>query len=171
MAKFRAARRIWAQIMKERFEAKSPRSQMLRFHTQTGGATLTAQQPENNIVRTTVQALAAVMGGTQSLHTNCWDEALSLPTERAVQVALRTQQLLAYENGVGDVVDPLGGSYYIENLTNRLEAEAWDYIKTIDGPWRGAGRASNRASSSAKSRKRRTASNARLRRRNASSSA
>ncbi len=133
VAKFRAARRIWAKIMKERFEAKSPRSQMLRFHTQTGGATLTAQQPENNIVRTAVQALAAVLGGTQSLHTNSMDEALALPSEKAVQIALRTQQLLAYENGVGDVVDPLGGSYYIEDLTNRLEAEAWDYIKTIDG--------------------------------------
>jgi methylmalonyl-CoA mutase N-terminal domain/subunit len=105
---------------------------MLRFHTQTGGATLTAQQPENNIVRTAVQALAAVMGGTQSLHTNSWDEALSLPTERAVQIALRTQQLLAYENGVGDVADPLGGSYFIEDLTNRLEAEAAEYITTID---------------------------------------
>ena len=133
VAKFRAARRLWAKIMKERFEAKSARSQMLRFHTQTGGATLTAQQPENNIVRTAVQALAAVLGGTQSLHTNSWDEALSLPSERAVQVALRTQQLLAYENSVGDVVDPLGGSYFIEDLTNRLEAEASDYIKTIDG--------------------------------------
>ncbi|MEO9255087.1 MAG: methylmalonyl-CoA mutase family protein, partial [Tepidiformaceae bacterium] len=132
VAKFRAARRLWAKIMKERFGAKNPRSWMLRFHTQTGGATLTAQQPENNIVRTAVQALAAVMGGTQSLHTNSWDEALSLPTERAVQVALRTQQLLAYENGVGDVADPLGGSYYIEDLTNRLEAEAAEYIKTID---------------------------------------
>ncbi len=132
VAKFRAARRLWAKIMKERFEAKSPRSWMLRFHTQTGGATLTAQQPENNIVRTAVQALAAVLGGTQSLHTNSWDEALSLPTERAVQVALRTQQVLAYENGVGDVADPLGGSYFVEDLTNRLEAEASDYIKTID---------------------------------------
>jgi methylmalonyl-CoA mutase N-terminal domain/subunit len=132
VAKFRAARRLWAKIMKERFEAKNPRSWMLRFHTQTGGATLTAQQPENNIVRTAVQALAAVMGGTQSLHTNSWDEALSLPTERAVQIALRTQQLLAYENGVGDVADPLGGSYFIEDLTNRLEAEAAEYITTID---------------------------------------
>ncbi len=132
VAKFRAARRIWAKIMKERFEAKSARSQMLRFHTQTGGATLTAQQPENNIVRTAVQALAAVLGGTQSLHTNSMDEALSLPTEKAVQIALRTQQVLAYENGVGDVADPLGGSYYIEDMTNRLEAEAWEYIKTID---------------------------------------
>ncbi len=133
VAKFRAARRMWARIMKERFNAKSPRSQMLRFHTQTGGATLTAQQPENNIVRTTVQALAAVLGGTQSLHTNSMDEALSLPTEKAVQIALRTQQVIAYENGVGDIADPLGGSFYIESMTNRLEAEALDYIKTIDG--------------------------------------
>ncbi len=132
IAKFRAARRIWACIMKERFNAKSPRSQMLRFHTQTGGATLTAQQPENNIVRTTVQALAAVLGGTQSLHTNSMDEALALPTEKAVQIALRTQQVLAYENGVGDVADPLGGSYFIEDMTNRLEAEANEYIQTID---------------------------------------
>jgi methylmalonyl-CoA mutase N-terminal domain/subunit len=133
VSKFRAARRMWAKIMKERFNAKSPRSQMLRFHTQTGGVTLTAQQPENNIVRTTVQALAAVLGGTQSLHTNSMDEALSLPTQKSVQIALRTQQVLAFENGVGDVADPLGGSYYVEDLTNRLEAEALDYIKTIDG--------------------------------------
>lgn len=132
VAKFRAARRLWARIMQERFNAKSPRSMMLRFHTQTGGATLTAQQPENNIVRTTVQALAAVLGGTQSLHTNSMDEALGLPTEKAVQIALRTQQILAYENGVGDVADPLGGSYLIESLTNRLEAEAREYIATID---------------------------------------
>ncbi|HMO97234.1 MAG TPA: methylmalonyl-CoA mutase family protein, partial [Tepidiformaceae bacterium] len=132
IAKFRAARRLWARIMKERFNAKSSRSQMLRFHTQTGGATLTAQQPENNIVRTTVQALAAVLGGTQSLHTNSMDEALALPTEKAVQIALRTQQILAYENGVGDVVDPLGGSYFVEDMTNRLEAEANEYITAID---------------------------------------
>lgn len=132
VAKFRAARRLWARIMRDRFEAKSARSQMLRFHTQTGGATLTAQQPENNIVRTTVQALAAVLGGTQSLHTNSWDEALALPSQQAVQVALRTQQVIAYENGVGDVIDPLGGSYFVEDLTNRLEAEAAEYIKTID---------------------------------------
>ena len=132
VAKFRAARRLWAKIMKDRFQAKSARSLMLRFHTQTGGATLTAQQPENNIVRTTVQALAAVLGGTQSLHTNSMDEALALPTEKAVQIALRTQQVLAYENGVGDVADPLGGSYYIEDMTNRLEAEAEEYIRTID---------------------------------------
>ncbi|MCL4241864.1 MAG: methylmalonyl-CoA mutase family protein [Dehalococcoidia bacterium] len=132
VAKFRAARRLWARIMRDRFNAKSARSQMLRFHTQTGGATLTAQQPENNIVRTAVQALAAVLGGTQSLHTNSMDEALALPTEKAVQIALRTQQILAYENGVGDVVDPLGGSYYVEDMTNRLEAEAREYIETID---------------------------------------
>ncbi|GMV85801.1 MAG: methylmalonyl-CoA mutase [Dehalococcoidia bacterium] len=132
VAKFRAARRLWARIMRDRFNAKSPRSQMLRFHTQTGGATLTAQQPENNIVRTAVQALAAVLGGTQSLHTNSMDEALALPTEKAVQIALRTQQILAYENGVGDIVDPLGGSYYVEDMTNRLEAEAREYIETID---------------------------------------
>ncbi|MEX0783654.1 MAG: methylmalonyl-CoA mutase family protein [Dehalococcoidia bacterium] len=133
VAKFRAARRLWAKIMKERFNARSARSQMLRFHTQTGGATLTAQQPENNIVRTAVQALAAVLGGTQSLHTNSMDEALSLPTEKAVQIALRTQQVIAYEHGVADVADPLGGSFYIEDLTNRLEAEAKEYIDTIDG--------------------------------------
>ena len=133
VAKFRAARRLWARIMKDRFHAKSPRSQMLRFHTQTGGATLTAQQPEVNIVRTAVQALAAVLGGTQSLHTNSMDEALGLPTEKAVQIALRTQQVIAYENGVGDIADPLGGAYYIESMTNRLEAEAEDYLKTIDG--------------------------------------
>lgn len=132
IAKFRAARRLWARIMRERFNAQSARSQTLRFHTQTGGATLTAQQPENNIVRTAVQALAAVLGGTQSLHTNSMDEALALPTEKAVQIALRTQQILAYENGVGDVVDPLGGSYFIEDMTNRLEAEAREYIETID---------------------------------------
>jgi methylmalonyl-CoA mutase, N-terminal domain len=132
IAKFRAARRLWAKIMKERFNAKSSRSMMLRFHTQTGGATLTAQQPENNIVRTTVQALAAVLGGTQSLHTNSMDEALGLPTEKAVQIALRTQQILGYENGVGDVADPLGGAYYLEDLTNRIEAEASEYIATID---------------------------------------
>ncbi|WP_322795978.1 methylmalonyl-CoA mutase family protein [Tepidiforma sp.] len=132
VAKFRAARRLWAHIMRDRFEAKNPRSQMLRFHTQTGGATLTAQQPENNIVRTTVQALAAVLGGTQSLHTNSMDEALALPTEKAVQIALRTQQILAYESGVADVIDPLGGSYFVEDMTNRLEAEAREYIAAID---------------------------------------
>jgi len=132
VAKFRAARRLWARIVVERFDAKDPRSQMLRFHTQTGGATLTAQQPDNNIVRTTVQALAAVLGGTQSLHTNSKDEALALPSEHAVQIALRTQQVLAYENGVGDVIDPLAGSYFIEQLTDQIEADARRLIEKID---------------------------------------
>jgi methylmalonyl-CoA mutase N-terminal domain/subunit len=132
VAKFRAARRLWAKIMRERFQAKDPRSWMLRFHTQTGGATLTAQQPDNNIVRTTVQALAAVLGGTQSLHTNSKDEALALPSEHAVQIALRTQQVLAYESGVADVIDPLAGSYYVEALTDSLEDEARGYIERID---------------------------------------
>lgn len=132
VAKFRAARRMWAHIMRERFHAQDPRSMMLRFHTQTAGSTLTAQQPDNNIVRTAYQALAAVLGGTQSLHTNSKDEALSLPTEDAVRVALRTQQILAYESGVADVVDPLAGSYYVESLTNAIEERAWDYIKRID---------------------------------------
>ena len=132
VAKFRAARRMWARIAKERFGAKDPRSMTLRFHTQTGGATLTAQQPENNIVRTAIQALAAVLGGTQSLHTNSMDEALALPTEKAVQIALRTQQLLAFETGVADVVDPLAGSYYVEQLTDHIEEEALKYISRID---------------------------------------
>ena len=132
VAKFRAARRMWAQIMSDRFHAQDPRSMMLRFHTQTAGSTLTAQQPDNNIVRTAYQALAAVLGGTQSLHTNSKDEALSLPTEESVRIALRTQQVLAYESGVADVVDPLAGSYYIEYLTNAIEQQAWDYIRRID---------------------------------------
>ncbi len=132
VAKFRAARRMWAHIMRDRFHARDPRSMMLRFHTQTAGSTLTAQQPDNNIVRTAYQALAAVLGGTQSLHTNSKDEALSLPTEEAVRVALRTQQILAYESGVADVVDPLAGSYYVEYLTNAIEEHAWDYIRQID---------------------------------------
>jgi len=132
VAKFRAARRIWAQIMRDRFHARDARSMMLRFHTQTAGSTLTAQQPDNNIVRTAYQALAAVLGGTQSLHTNSKDEALSLPTEEAVRVALRTQQILGYESGVADVVDPLAGSYYVEYLTNCIEERAWDYIQRID---------------------------------------
>ncbi len=132
VAKFRAARRMWAQIMRDRFHARDPRSMMLRFHTQTAGSTLTAQQPDNNIVRTAYQALAAVLGGTQSLHTNSKDEALSLPTEEAVRVALRTQQILGYESGVADVVDPLAGSYYVEYLTNSIEKQAWDYIQRID---------------------------------------
>ena len=128
VAKFRAARRIWAHIMRDRFHARDPRSMMLRFHTQTAGSTLTAQQPDNNIVRTAYQALAAVLGGTQSLHTNSKDEALSLPTEDSARVALRTQQILAYETGV----DPLAGSYYVESLTNTIEKQAWDYIEQID---------------------------------------
>ena len=132
VAKFRAARRMWAHIMRERFHAQDPRSMMLRFHTQTAGSTLTAQQPDNNIVRTAYQALAAVLGGTQSLHTNSKDEALSLPTEEAVRIALRTQQILGYESGVADVVDPLAGSYYVEFLTNCIEQQAWDYIQRID---------------------------------------
>ena len=132
VAKFRAARRMWAHIMRDRFHAQDPRSMMLRFHTQTAGSTLTAQQPDNNIVRTAYQALAAVLGGTQSLHTNSKDEALSLPTEESVRVALRTQQILAYESGVVDIVDPLAGSYYIEYVTNAIEEKAWDYIRQID---------------------------------------
>ena len=133
VAKFRAARRLWARIMKERFGAQEPRSWMLRFHTQTGGSTLTAQQPDNNVVRTAMQALAAVLGGTQSLHTNSRDEAYATPSEEAVTIALRTQQLLAYENGIADSVDPLAGSYLVESLTDTIEAEAIDYIDKIDG--------------------------------------
>jgi len=132
VAKFRAARRLWARIMRERFKAQDPKSWSLKFHTQTGGSTLTAQQPENNIVRVTMQALAAVLGGTQSLHTNSMDEALALPTESAVQIALRTQQIIAYESGVADTIDPLAGSYLIEHLTNEIEQRACDYIEKID---------------------------------------
>ena len=132
VAKFRAARRMWARIMRERFGARNPRSLMLRFHAQTGGSTLTAQQPENNIVRTTLQALAAVLGGAQSLHTNALDEALGLPTNHAAQIALRTQQVIASEAGVAGTVDPLGGSYAIEQLTDELEAQALAYIARID---------------------------------------
>ncbi|MDI3316055.1 MAG: methylmalonyl-CoA mutase family protein [Bacillota bacterium] len=132
IAKFRAARRMWAKIMRERFGARDPRSWMLRFHTQTAGSTLTAQQPENNVVRVTLQALAAVLGGTQSLHTNARDEALALPTEESARLALRTQQILALESGVADTADPLGGSYFVEALTDRLEQEAWQLIEEID---------------------------------------
>ena len=132
VAKFRAARRLWARIARDRFGATNSRAMMLRFHTQTGGVTLTAQQPDNNVVRTTVQALAAVLGGTQSLHTNSLDEALSLPTEHAVEIALRTQQILAHENGVADVIDPLAGSFYVEEITDQIEAEAESYIASID---------------------------------------
>jgi methylmalonyl-CoA mutase N-terminal domain/subunit len=132
VAKFRAARRLWAGIMRERFKAQKPSSWQLRFHTQTAGSTLTAQQPENNVVRVTLQALSAVLGGTQSLHTNSMDEALWLPTEKAVRVALRTQQIIAHESGVADSVDPLGGSYLVEHLTDGIEERAGDYIARID---------------------------------------
>jgi methylmalonyl-CoA mutase N-terminal domain/subunit len=132
IAKFRAARRLWARIMRDRFHARDPRSLMLRFHTQTAGSTLTAQQPEVNVARTTIQALAAVLGGTQSLHTNAMDEALALPTEDAARVALRTQQVIAYESGVADTVDPLAGSYAIEELTTEIEQRAVDYLNKID---------------------------------------
>lgn len=132
VAKFRASRRVWAKVMKERFGAQKPKSQMLRVHTQTAGSMLTAQQPNNNIVRVALQTAAAVMGGTQSLHTNSKDEALALPTTESVTIALRTQQIVAYESGLADTVDPLGGSYYVEALTNKIEAEAWEYIKKID---------------------------------------
>ena len=132
IAKFRAARRLWAKIMRERFGAKNPHSWLLRFHTQTSGATLTAQQPNNNVVRVAFQALASVLGGTQSLHTNSFDEAYALPSEEAVRIALRTQQIIAYESGVADTIDPLAGSYYIEYLTNRIEEEAMKYISKID---------------------------------------
>jgi len=132
VAKFRAARRIWGKIMVERFGAKDPKSQMLRFHTQTAGCTLTAQQPDNNIMRVTIQALSAVLGGTQSLHTNSRDEALALPTEESVRIALRTQQVIAYESGAADSIDPLAGSFLVESLTDQIEKEALDYIDKID---------------------------------------
>lgn len=132
VAKFRAARRMWARIMKERFKATDPRSLMLRFHAQTAGSSLTAQQPDNNVVRVTLQALAAVFGGVQSLHTNSRDEALALPTEDSARIALRTQQIIAYETGVTDTIDPLAGSYAVEALTNEVEARAWEYIHKID---------------------------------------
>jgi methylmalonyl-CoA mutase N-terminal domain/subunit len=132
IAKFRAARRMWARIMKDRFRAKNPRSWWLRFHTQTAGCSLTHQQPYNNIIRTTTSALAAVLGGTQSLHTNSFDEEYALPTEFAATIALRTQQILAEETGVVNTIDPLAGSYYMEALTSQIEDEAWKYIKRID---------------------------------------
>ncbi|HSJ92447.1 MAG TPA: methylmalonyl-CoA mutase family protein, partial [Gaiellaceae bacterium] len=131
IAKYRAARRIWARELRDRYGAKSPRSWLMRFHTQTAGVSLTAQQPEVNIVRTALEALAAVLGGTQSLHTNSFDEALALPTEHAVKLALRTQQVIAHETGVASTIDPLGGSYFVEDLTNTLEAEAYDYFERI----------------------------------------
>ena len=133
IAKFRAARRMWSRIMTERFGARDPRSTMLRFHTQTGGATLTAQQPQNNVVRTALEALAAVLGGTQSLHTNSFDEALALPTEHAAKLALRTQQVIGYESGVINTADPLAGSYFIEKFTKEIEGRAWAYVDRIDG--------------------------------------
>jgi methylmalonyl-CoA mutase N-terminal domain/subunit len=132
VAKFRAARRIWAHVMRDNFHAKSPRSWMLRFHTQTAGSTLTAQQPENNIVRTAIQAMAAVLGGTQSLHTNSYDEALSLPTEQAARIALRTQQIIAYESGAPNTIDPVAGSYFIESLTNEIENRTLEYLGKIE---------------------------------------
>jgi methylmalonyl-CoA mutase N-terminal domain/subunit len=132
VAKYRAARRMWAHIMRDRFRARNPRSWMLRFHTQTAGSTLTAQQPENNIVRTALQALSAVLGGTQSLHTNSFDEALALPTEPAARIALRTQQIIAYESGIPQTIDPLAGSYYIESLTNEIEKRAAEYLEKIE---------------------------------------
>ena len=133
VAKFRAARRLWAKIMKERFKADNPRSWMLRTHAQTAGSTLTAQQPDNNVIRVTLQALAAALGGTNSLHTNSKDEALALPTENAVRVALRTQQVIAHESGAADTIDPLAGSYFVESLTDELESKAVEYINRIDG--------------------------------------
>jgi len=132
IAKYRAARRIWARELRDRYGAKNPRSWLMRFHTQTAGVSLTAQQPEVNIVRTALEAMAAVLGGTQSLHTNSFDEALALPTEDAVRIALRTQQVIAHETGAVNTIDPLGGSYYVEDLTNRLEAEAYDYFDRIE---------------------------------------
>jgi len=132
IAKFRAARRLWARIMKEKFHAGDPNSLKFRFHTQTSGVTLTAQEPENNIIRVTLQALASVLGGTQSLHTNSRDEALSLPSQESAQIALRTQQIIAHESGVADTADPLGGSYYLETLTNQIEDRVWEYLKKIE---------------------------------------
>src|ERR1043165_8468225 len=138
IAKYRAARRIWARELRDTYGAKSPKWWLMRFHTQTAGVSLTAQQPLNNVVRTAIEALAGVLGGTQSLHTNSFDEALALPTEGAVRVALRTQQIIAHETGAVNTIDPLGGSYYLEDLTNRLEAEAYDYFERIRKP-RGGG--------------------------------
>ncbi|MGW8251296.1 MAG: methylmalonyl-CoA mutase family protein, partial [Anaerolineales bacterium] len=132
IAKYRAARRIWGREMKETFDARNPRSWLMRFHTQTAGVSLTAQQPENNIVRVTIQALAAILGGTQSLHTNSMDEALALPSEHAVTIALRTQQIMAEESGVANTIDPLGGSFFLEAMTNRIEIQAYDYFRRIE---------------------------------------
>jgi methylmalonyl-CoA mutase N-terminal domain/subunit len=132
IAKYRAARRIWARELRETYGAKDPRSWLMRFHTQTAGVSLTAQQPLNNIVRTAIEALAGVLGGTQSLHTNSYDEALALPTEEAVRIALRTQQIIAHETGVTNTIDPLGGAYFVESLTDELERQAYDYFRRID---------------------------------------
>jgi methylmalonyl-CoA mutase N-terminal domain/subunit len=132
IAKYRAARRIWARQMREKYGAQDPRSWLMRFHTQTAGVSLTAQQPEVNLIRTAIEALAAVLGGTQSLHTNSFDEALALPTEHAVRLALRTQQVIAHETGVVNTIDPLGGSYYVETLTSELERQAYEYFERID---------------------------------------
>ena len=161
MAKFRAARRLWARIMSERFDARDPRSLMLRFHAQTAGSMLTAQQPENNVVRVTVQALAAVLGGCQSLHTNSMDEALSLPSEAAVRLALRTQQVLAHESGVADIVDPLGGSYSIERITEADRGRGRDLHRQDRRP--GRRRCTPSRSCSARSRRRPTATSRRSR--------
>ena len=157
IAKFRAARRLWARIMRDRFGATNPRAQQLRFHTQTAGSTLTAQQPDNNIVRVALQALAAVLGGTQSLHCNGRDEALALPTEDAARIALRTQQIIAAETGVANTVDPVGGSYAIEKLTDEIEQGAEDAHRPDRARRRHAGRDRDRASSSARFRNPRTA--------------
>src|SRR5205807_5971660 len=132
IAKYRAARRIWAHVMRDRFKAKDPRSWQLRFHAQTAGVSLTAQQPYNNIVRVALQALAAVLGGTQSLHTNALDEALALPTAEAARIALRTQQIIAHETGVAETIDPFGGSYYLEKLTDALEQRVYEYFRKLD---------------------------------------
>jgi methylmalonyl-CoA mutase N-terminal domain/subunit len=132
IAKYRAARRIWATLMRDKYGAKDPKSWLMRFHTQTAGVSLTAQQPEVNVVRTAIEALAGVLGGTQSMHTNSWDEALALPTEDAVRIALRTQQVIAHETGVVNTIDPLGGSYYVEHLTNELERQAYEYFDRIE---------------------------------------
>ena len=163
MAKFRAARRLWAELMRERFAPRDPRSLWLRFHTQTAGSTLTAQQPQNNVVRVAIQALAAVCGGTQSLHTNSLDEALGLPTEEAARLALRTQQVIASESGVADVADPLGGSYVIEAWTEEIVQRARDYIRRID-EMGGRSPASSGGSSSGRSPTRPTATRWRSRR-------
>ena len=171
IAKFRAARRIWAEVMRDRFGAKDERSWKLRFHTQTAGVSLTAQQPYNNVVRTALQALAAVLGGTNSLHTNSLDEALALPTAEAATLALRTQQIIAHESGVTNTVDPLGGSYFVERLTLDMERGARDYFDDDRPAWAAWSRRSRRASRSARSPKRRTSSSRRSRRATRSSSA